>query len=57
MIYLLDTWLVKRQRKREQLVVVLDPDIKDIPNDPELDALGEKAAKHSLKKLPRFDKL
>jgi hypothetical protein len=52
-----DTWVVKRQRRSERLFVVLDPDIKEIPDDPELDALGEKVAKHSLKKLPRFDEL
>jgi hypothetical protein len=52
-----DTWVVKRQRRSERLLVVLDPDIKEILDDPELDALGEKVSKHSLEKLPRFDEL
>ncbi|HEX3626675.1 MAG TPA: hypothetical protein VH280_14770 [Verrucomicrobiae bacterium] len=52
-----DTFIVRRQRARQNLFVVLDPDIKHIPDDPELDALAEKVARHSLRKLPRFDGL
>lgn len=52
-----DTIIVRRQRPGQNLFVVLEPDIKHIPDDPELDALAEKVARHSLKKLPKFDEL
>ncbi|HEY1788805.1 MAG TPA: hypothetical protein VGJ73_11640 [Verrucomicrobiae bacterium] len=52
-----DTWLVKRQRNSRNLFVVLDPDVKHLKDDPEGDALAEKLARHSLKKLPKFDEL
>lgn len=52
-----DTYIVRRQRERQPLFVVLDPDVKDLRNDPEMDALAEKAARASSKKLPKFDEL
>ncbi len=52
-----DTFIVRRQRPSGQLLVVLEPDIKHLPDDPEMDVLAEKASRASLKKLPPFNEL
>lgn len=52
-----DTLIVRRQRPRRELLVVLEPDVKRLPEDRSLDALAEKAARGSFKKLPKFDEL
>jgi hypothetical protein len=52
-----DTFIVRRQRPRDHLMVVLEPDVKQLPEDPEMDALAEKATRASSKKLPKFDEL
>jgi hypothetical protein len=48
-----DTFIVRRHRPRKNLFVVLDPDIKDLPEDPEWDKQALALAEHSFKKLPR----
>ncbi|HEX3626681.1 MAG TPA: hypothetical protein VH280_14805 [Verrucomicrobiae bacterium] len=48
-----DTFIVRRQRPRKSLFVVLDPDIKELPEDPEWDKKALAMAEHSFKKLPR----
>ena len=48
-----DTIIVRRQRPRQHFFVVLDPDIKDLPDDPEWDKKALAMAEHSFKKLPR----
>ncbi|MGH7940235.1 MAG: hypothetical protein ACREFR_04100 [Limisphaerales bacterium] len=47
-----DTIIVRRQRLAQKLFVVLDPDIKDFPEDPEWDKKSLALAKHAFKKLP-----
>lgn len=52
-----DTIIVRRHRPRQNLFVVLEPDVKHHRDDPELDKLAEKVSRDSLKKLPKFDEL
>jgi hypothetical protein len=52
-----DTFIVRRQRPRDQLLAVLEPDARRLAKDPQMDALAEKAARGSFKKLPKFDEL
>ncbi|HTV39497.1 MAG TPA: hypothetical protein VMF08_02905 [Candidatus Sulfotelmatobacter sp.] len=52
-----DTYIVRRQRPRQHLFVVLERDVEKLRDDPDMDALGEKASKAGLKKLPKFDEL
>ena len=47
-----DTFIVRRQRPRDQLVVVLEPSVKRLPEDPEWDKKAQALAKHAFKKLP-----
>jgi len=52
-----DTFIVRRQRPGNHLFVVLESDVKDLRDDPEMDALGEKLSRASFRKLPKFDEL
>ncbi len=50
-----DTWLVKRARPSKTNLVVLLPDIKKLPRDPEWEAIEERIAAHTAKNLPPFE--
>jgi hypothetical protein len=50
-----DSWIVRRQRPHGEMLVVLEPDVKRLRDDPEMDALAESATRSQ--KLPPFDEL
>ncbi len=50
-----DTVIVRRQHPRNEIIVVQEPDIEHLTDEPEFDALAEKAARAV--KLPPFDEL
>jgi hypothetical protein len=47
-----DTFIVRRQHPREQLMVVLEPDVRDLPEDPKADKDAQALARHAWGKLP-----
>jgi hypothetical protein len=49
-----DTFIVRRQKPGEQMLVVLEPDVKRLTDDSKMDALGEKLSRRALKKLSKF---
>jgi hypothetical protein len=49
-----DSWLVTRQKPITDLVVVALPCLKNLPDDPEWEAIELRMAKHNNRKLPRF---
>src|SRR5438132_212424 len=50
-----DSWLVTRQKPATDLVLVALPCIKQLPEDPEWEALEKRMVKRNNKKLPRFE--
>ena len=50
-----NSWLVTRQRPVTDLVVVALPCIKELPADPEWEAIERRMVKHNNRKLPRFE--
>ncbi len=50
-----DTWIVKRARPSKARMVLLLPDVKQLPDDPEWDKLEARMAAHSFKNLPPFE--
>jgi len=50
-----DTWLVKRARPTETRMVVLLPDVKTLPDDPEREKIEMRMAEHLFKNLPPFE--
>jgi hypothetical protein len=50
-----DTWVVKRQKKCERLVMVPFPTIEALPNDPEWERIERRMVAHNNKKLPGFE--
>ena len=50
-----DSWLVTRQKPKPGLVVVALQTIKELPIDPEWEALERRMVKHNNRKLPRFE--
>lgn len=50
-----DSWLVTRQKPKTDLVVVALPTIKELPSDPQWEAIERRMAKHNNRKLPRFE--
>jgi hypothetical protein len=52
-----DTFIVRRQRPGDQMLVVLEPDVRHLTDDSKMDALGEKLSRRALKKFPKFDEL
>jgi len=49
-----ETWFVKRTHTGKTNMVLL-PDIKKLPRDPEWEAVEERIAAHSVKNLPPFE--
>ncbi|HEY3763109.1 MAG TPA: hypothetical protein VGN23_15290 [Verrucomicrobiae bacterium] len=47
-----DTLIIRKQRPRDQLLVVLDPDIKSLPDDPAWEKKERALADHAWKNLP-----
>ena len=47
-----DTFIVRRQRTQNQLLVVLEPDVKDLPEEAEWDKKALDLAEHAWKDLP-----
>lgn len=47
-----NTFIVRRQLPRDELMVVLEPDLKDLPEDPEWDKKARALARHTWKNLP-----
>jgi hypothetical protein len=50
-----NSWLVTRQKPKTDLVVVALPTIKELPSDPEWEAIERRIVKHNNRKLPRFE--
>lgn len=50
-----DSWLVTRQKPNSELVVVALPTIKDLPSDPEWEAIEMRMVKRNNRKLPPFE--
>lgn len=50
-----DTWIVRRQRPQKGFVVVLMPDVKNLPDDPQWEAIEQRMAEHLSKKVPAFE--
>jgi hypothetical protein len=50
-----DTWIVKRARPSKARMVLLLPDVKQLPDDPEWDKIEARMAKHHFKNLPPFE--
>ena len=50
-----NSWVVTRQRPKDHLVVVTFPRIKELPSDPEWEAVEKRMVKRNNRKLPRFE--
>ena len=50
-----DSWLITRQKPTKGLVIVALPTIKELPSDPEWEAIERRMVKHNNRKLPPFD--
>jgi hypothetical protein len=50
-----DTWIVKRARPSKALMVMLLPDVQQLPDDPEWDKIEARMAAHNFKNLPPFE--
>jgi hypothetical protein len=50
-----DSWLVTRQQPNKDLLVVALPSIKELPSDPEWEAIERRIVKRTNKKLPPFE--
>ena len=50
-----ETLIVKRHRDSKNLKVVLIAGVRRLTDDPEFDALQEKIAKHTSKRVPPFE--
>ena len=52
-----DTLVIRRQRPRDPLIVVLEPDVKHLPENRELDRLTTAASRSALRHVRNFDAL
>ena len=50
-----DTWVVKRQKRSTELVMVPFSRIQRLPDDPAWEEIERKMVAHNNKKLPRFE--
>jgi hypothetical protein len=50
-----DSWLITRHKPNTDLVHVALPIIKELPHDPEWEAIELRIAKHNIRKLPPFE--
>jgi hypothetical protein len=50
-----DSWLVTRQKPNSNVVIVALPTVKELPSDPEWEAIEKRMVKHNNRKLPRFE--
>lgn len=50
-----DTWIVKRVHPSNPLVVMLLPDVKKLPRDPEWEALEGRIVAHTSKHVASFE--
>ena len=50
-----NSWLVTRQKPKAGLIVVALPAIKQLPSDPEWEAIERRMVKHNNRKLPPFE--
>jgi hypothetical protein len=50
-----DSWLVTRRKPKTDLVLVALPCIKELPSDPEWEAVEKRMVKHNNRKLPRIE--
>jgi len=50
-----DTWVVKRQKARDEFVMVAFPKIERLPDDPEWEEIERRMVAHNNKKLPPFE--
>jgi len=50
-----DSWLVTRQKPNSNIFVVALPTVKELPRDPEWEAVEKRMVKHNNRKLPRFE--
>lgn len=50
-----DTWLVKRAKSSRLKMVLLLPDVKELPRDPEWEKIEHRIVKHNNKKVTPFE--
>jgi hypothetical protein len=50
-----DTWIVKRARPSKALMVMLLPDVQQLPDDPEWQKIESRMVKHNNQKLAPFE--
>jgi hypothetical protein len=50
-----DSWIVTRQKPKDDLIVVAFPIIKKLPSHPEWETVEKRMVKHNNRKLPRFE--
>jgi hypothetical protein len=50
-----NSWLVVRQKPKTDVVVIAFPIVKDLPRDPEWEAIEKRMVKHNNRKLPPFE--
>jgi hypothetical protein len=50
-----NSWLITRQRPNADIVVFALPTIKELPADPEWEAVEARMVKHNNRRLPRFE--
>ncbi|MDB6040372.1 MAG: hypothetical protein JWM99_4213 [Verrucomicrobiales bacterium] len=50
-----DSWVVTRQKPVDNLVVVAFPLIRELPSDPEWEAIEKRMVKRNNRKLPPFE--
>ena len=50
-----DVWIVRVHRPERNYKLVVVPAVASIPDDPEMDAFAEAAAKHCARNLPPFE--
>lgn len=52
-----ETWLVKLARPTKARMVMLLPDVKHLPSDPEWEKVEQRLAEYGYKNLPPFEEL
>jgi hypothetical protein len=50
-----DTWIVKRHRPQKNVIMVAIPIVKELPNDPEWEAVEARLTAHSNRKVAPFE--
>ena len=50
-----DTWIVKRHRPQKNVIMVAIPIVKDLPSDPEWEAVEAKLTAHCNRKVAPFE--